>query len=277
MKESDAMNVLFVHFRLPFYSIAKKSFQVRSSLLLPPPSALKGALAKGLALLFSSNKRNLDELAKELVAEINRKLIDTIAVFASPPTPVVRNYFLLKRLRTLEPQTSKKGKSEFEESEEGISEKTDAMRREYIFSHEIYAIYIFKNLTEEEKMCYKKAATLIDTLGDTESLVSVINADFVHIEKVRGLIEFYVPISRVSRELSKKIGVWRKVISEDMQIDPEYGKKETSVETFYLPLEEKKADRHVYYEINPIIETDFGIRVYDRVLGIWIPENFLRS
>lgn len=267
------MDILFVHFRLPFYSVARKSFQVRLSLLLPPPSTLKGALARGLALLLGSKKRNLEELAKELVAKINEKLISTTAVSASAPTPLVRNYFLLKRLRTLESEKDKK-KLEIEE-EKKFSEKTDAMRREYIFTHEIYAIYIFKNLTEEEKLLYKKAATLIDNLGDTESLVSVVKADFVHIEKVPSLIEFYVPINKFSDKISKKIGIWRKIMIEDMQIDPNYG--EIRVESFYVPLEEKKVRESVYYETNPIIETDFGIRVYDRVLGVWIPERCLKN
>lgn len=270
------MDVLFVHFRLPFYSIAKKSFQVRFSLILPPPSALKGALAKGLALLSSSNKKKLDELAKELISEINRKLIDVTAVTASSPTPIVRNYFLLKRLRTLESEGSEKKKSEAEEDK--TSEKTDAMRREYIFSHELYAIYIFKNLTEEEKIRYKKAAMLIDNLGDTESLVSVVNADFVHIERVPSRIEFYAPINRLSSELSKKIGAWKKVVLEDMQIDSNFEKKqETKIETFYIPVKEKKINKYIYYEIDPIIETNIGVRVYDKVLGIWIPESCLRS
>ncbi|MEM3896783.1 MAG: type I-A CRISPR-associated protein Cas5a [Archaeoglobaceae archaeon] len=278
------MDVLFVHFRLPFYSIAKKSFQVRSSLLLPPPSALKGALAKGLALLLGSNKEKIDYLARDLIAEINSKLIDVMAVSASSPTPLVRNYFLLKRLRTLEPEREKK-RSEAEEEEaeeEEGSEKTDAMRREYIFSHEIYAIYMFKNLTEEEKLRYKKAAMLIDNLGDTESLVSVVNVDFVKLEKINALVEFYTPIDKLSSELSKKISVWKKIILENMQIDPDYEeekqkKRKQKEITFYMPIEEKRVEKHVYYEINPTIETNFGIRVYDKVLGIWIPESCLRS
>lgn len=256
------MDVLFVHFRLPFYSVAKKSFQVRASLLLPSPSALKGALAKGLALLSGSNYSKLDEMAKKLLEEINKKLVDVTAVSASSPAPLVRNYFLLRRLRTLEKDSKK---------DEG-SEKTDAMRREYVFAHEIYAIYIFKTLSEDERTLYRKAAFLIDTLGDTESLVSVIYADFVKLEMVPQKLYFYAPLDQVSRKISENIDVLKNIVCENMRVDPDYGFKERE-DIFYLPILEKKVGKHIYYEIEPKVETKYSIRVRDRELGIWIPEE----
>jgi len=81
------MDVLLVRLRFPFYSVARRSFQVRTSLVLPSPSALKGALARGLALLRGTSKETLDDVARETLAELEERLVDVRAVYASPVAP----------------------------------------------------------------------------------------------------------------------------------------------------------------------------------------------
>ena len=89
-------------------------------MLLPSPSALKGALARSLVLLKGIKGENLDEVARKAVKDIEDKLVDVRAVEVAPLTPLVKTAFLLKRLRNLE-----KGSK---------PEKSDAMRREYVFT-----------------------------------------------------------------------------------------------------------------------------------------------
>ncbi|WP_367884141.1 type I-A CRISPR-associated protein Cas5a [Thermococcus sp. JCM 11816] len=166
------MDVLLLRLRFPFFSVARRSYQVRTSLLLPsPPSSLKGALAKGLILLnpekYASD--SLDKAAIKAVREIESKLVNVKAVSVAPVSPLVKNAFLLKRLRNLESGSK--------------AEKDDAMRREYTFTRELLVAYIFKDLTHDEKERYLRAAMLIDTIGDTESLATPVWASFVEPEE----------------------------------------------------------------------------------------------
>lgn len=100
------MEALVALLRFPFYSFGKQSYQVRQSLLLPSPSALKGALAKGIILLGGKKGKSLDEIAKKTVEELENKLI---YVGAKPyKSSIIKTPILLKRLRNLEDQKIQK-------------------------------------------------------------------------------------------------------------------------------------------------------------------------
>ncbi|ASJ12049.1 type I-A CRISPR-associated protein Cas5a [Thermococcus thioreducens] len=254
------MDVLLVRLRFPFYSVARRSFQVRTSLILPSPSALKGALARGLVLLRGADGENLDDVARKAVEELDEKLVDAKAVGVAPLTPMVKTAFLLKRLRNLE-----KGSK---------PEKDDAMRREYVFTKELLVAYIFKNLTEEEKNLYLRAAMLIDTLGDTESLSTVVWAGFVKPLKNSAPLAFYAPYGEISNALTKKVqsGGAVRISTETMLVSPDYGSRREEV--FYLPIEERRKKRVVYYERTAKVpDVEGAIELDGEVFGIWIPGN----
>ncbi|MBP1912224.1 type I-A CRISPR-associated protein Cas5a [Thermococcus stetteri] len=254
------MDVLLVRLRFPFYSVARRSFQVRTSLILPAPSALKGALARGLVLLRGADGENLDDVARKAVEEIDGKLIDARAIGVAPLTPMVKTAFLLKRLRNLE-----KGSK---------PEKDDAMRREYIFTKELLVAYIFKDLDEEEKNLYLRAAMLIDTIGDTESLSTAVWAGFVTPVKKSTPLAFYAPYGEISKVLTKKVqdGGAVRIHTETMLVSPDYGSRREEV--FYLPVEEKRRKRVVYYERTAKVpDVERAIKLDGEVLGIWIPES----
>lgn len=263
------MDILLVCLRFPFFSVAKRSYQVRTSFLLPPPSALKGALAKGLILLKPEKyaSSSLDEAALKAIKEIESKLVDIKAVSVAPLSPLIRNAFLLKRLRNLESGSN--------------AEKSDAMRREYTFTRELLVAYIFKNLTQEEKNLYLKAAMLIDVIGDTESLATPVWASFVKPEDKKAPLAFSAPYTEIYSLLSSKIQAKGKIrmYIEKMRVSPEYSKtKGPQEENFYLPIEERRYKRIVYYArtIYPP-EVEKALTVDGEVLGIWIPKNSSES
>ncbi len=278
------MDVLLVRLRFPFFSVARRSYQVRTSLLLPSPSALKGALAKGLALLeperFGGD--SLDTVAKKAVAEVEEKLVDVRAVSVAPISPLVKNAFLLKRLRNLEPVKDKK-KLKTQEDWEKAMTKSDAMRREYTFTHELLAAYVFKDLSDGEKERYLKAAMLIDTIGDTESLTTPLWATFVKPEEKTAPLTFSAPYSEVSSSLFQKLQANSrvKVYTERAWVSPDYsgnspgrGKKGSEEETFYLPVEERRHKRMVYYARTlHAPEVKRSVVLNGEVLGIWTPRN----
>ncbi|NJE01775.1 type I-A CRISPR-associated protein Cas5a [Thermococcus sp. JdF3] len=270
------MDVLLVRLRFPFYSVARRSFQVRASLILPSPSALKGALAKGIVLLRGSSGESLDEVAKKVLGEIDEKLVDARAVGVAPLSPLVKTAFLLKRLRNLEPVKDKK-KLKTKDDWERAMTKSDAMRREYVFTRELLVAYTFRDLSEEEKELYLKAAMLIDVLGDTESLATVVWAGFARPENRGAPLAFYVPYGEVSKLLSRKVrdGGAVKVFTEKMLVSPDYGsRREKTEETFYVPLEERRKRRVVYYQRTPKVpEVERSIEADGEVLGIWVPGN----
>lgn len=270
------MDVLLVRLRFPFYSVARRSFQVRTSLILPSPSALKGALARGLVLLRGVDGENLDDVARKAVEEIDRKLIDARAVGVAPLTPMIKTAFLLKRLRNLEPVKDKK-KLKTKDNWERAMTKSDAMRREYVFTRELLVAYVFKTLSEEEKELYQKAAMLIDTLGDTESLATVVWAGFVEPVKKSAPLAFYAPYSEISSVLIKKVqsGGVVKVRTETMLVSPDYGRRREEVFYLpYLPVEEKRRKRVVYYERTAKVpDVERAIELGGEVFGIWVPES----
>jgi len=254
------MDILLVRLRFPFYSVARRSFQVRTSLLLPSPSALKGALARGLVLLNGIKGKNLDEVARKAVKDVEEKLVDVRAVEVASLTPLVKTAFLLKRLRNLE-----KGSK---------PEKSDAMRREYVFTRELLVAYVFRTLSEEEKELYRKAAMLIDTVGDTESLATVVWAGFVSPIRKSAPLAFYAPYQEISRALTNKVknGGAVKIHTETMLVSPDYGSRKEDI--FYIPVEERRRKRVVYYERTAKVpDVERAIELDREVLGIWLPGN----
>lgn len=252
------MDVLLVRFRFPFYSVSRRSFQVRTSLLLPSPSTLKGALARGLILLRGTDGENLDHVARKAVGDIEEKLVDVRAVEVAPLAPMVKTAFLLKRLRNLE-----KGSK---------AEKDDAMRREYVFTHELLVAYAFNGLSEEEKKLFLKAAMMIDSLGDTESIATVVWAGFVKPVAKRAPLAFYAPYSEISKLLIQKVrnGGAVRIHTETMLVSPDYGGRREEV--FYLPVEERRRRRVVYYERTAKVpDVESTIELNGEVLGIWLP------
>jgi CRISPR-associated protein Cas5 subtype I-A len=96
-----------------------EAFQYSPSYLLPPPSTLFGAFARGLFLLRGLSAPKNEENA--------RKIIKTVTVRAL--SPLVRTGAIVKRLRTLEQR----------EKEESFKPRTDAMVREIVSTHEFEA------------------------------------------------------------------------------------------------------------------------------------------
>ncbi|AEC52734.1 CRISPR-associated protein Cas5, Apern subtype [Pyrococcus sp. NA2] len=279
------MDILLVLLRFPFFSVARRSYQVRTSLLLPSPSALKGALAKGLIMLEPEKYLgiSLDTAAKKAVAEIENKLVNIRAIYVSPRTPLVKTAFLLKRLRNLEPIKDEK-KIKTEEDWEKAMTKSDAMRREYTFTRELLVAYIFRDLSEEERERYLKAAMLIDTIGDTESLATPVWASFIKPKKRTATLAFSAPYEEISNLLSRglKNKGKIKIYYEDVRISPDYsgisGGRGVPEERFYLPIEERRYRRTLYYiRTNSAPEVEDAIEFDGEVLGIWISKSSLKG
>ncbi|CAB3287753.1 CRISPR-associated protein Cas5 [Methanocaldococcus lauensis] len=248
------MEALVALFRFPFYSFGKYSYQVKVSLLLPPPSALKGALAKGVILLSRKKGKNLDEIAKKTIEELESKLV---YVGAKPyKSSIVKTPILLKRLRNLE---------ESKKSKDDDNDKSDAMRREYVFTREILGIYVFKEkLPKEEKNLILKAVYLIDQLGDTECVGNVIKAEWVEMKEEKTPLKSYVKLKKVS-----KISINGGII-ENMLETPNFGNKVKEV-SYLLPIVEKCYKRDSYYiESDRIFNGNYKIIAFDEVIGLWI-------
>ncbi len=243
------MDALVVILRFPFYSIAKRSYQVRASLLLPPPSTIKGALAKGTALLTKKSGDKLDDIAKEIIKELESKLV---YVGAKPyRSAIVKNPILLKRLRNLEDSKN--------------PEKSDAMRREYTFARELLAVYIFKELSEEEKELYLKAIYLIDQLGDTESVGCVVKADWFKLKSEKTPLKLYIEFDKLKSE-----NILSEFIIEGMLESPSFGDK-IKEKPYLIPIVEYYYKRSSYYiETENSLEGNYKLEAFGEVIGLWI-------
>jgi len=243
------MDALVAIFRFPFYSIAKRSYQVRASLVLPSPSALKGALAKGVALLTERNGDKLDVIAKEIIKELESKLV---YVGAKPyGSAIVKNPILLKRLRNLEDSKN--------------PEKSDAMRREYTFARELLAIYVFKELSREEKDLYLKAIYLIDQLGDTESVGCVVKVGWFKLKSEKSPLKFYTEFDKLKSE-----NIIGEFIIEGMLESPTFGGK-IEEKPYLIPLVERHYKRTAYYlETKDSLDGNYKLEAFDEVMGLWI-------
>jgi len=243
------MDALVAIFRFPFYSIAKRSYQVRVSLLLPSPSALKGALAKGIALLSERCGNKLDDIAREIIKELESKLV---YVGAKPyRSAIVKNPILLKRLRNLEDSKN--------------PEKSDAMRREYTFARELLTVYVFKELNEEEKELYLKAVYLIDQLGDTESVGCVVKADWFKLKSEKAPLKLYIKFDKLKSE-----NIIGEFIVEGMLKSPSFDGK-IEEKPYLIPLVERHYKRTAYYvETKDSLEGNYKLEAFGEVIGLWI-------
>lgn len=157
-----------------FFSVKRaESYQFAPSYLLPPPSTLLGAFARGLFLLKGmSAPKNEEEAASMIIAATIRAL-----------TPLARSGVILKRMRTLEPRE--------ETEKEQFKPRTDAMVREVVSLPRMEGYYLLdenkasKSLGQEINVEIKRIIYSIDRLGDSESLVSVISVDISAVEAMK--------------------------------------------------------------------------------------------
>lgn len=250
------MEALVCIARFPFYSFRRKSYQVRSALLLPPPSALKGALAKGLIQIHKKNGNSIDELAIKTINQIENKLVYVGAKLHE--SSIIKSEVLLKRLRNLE-GSNKKSKD--------TDGKEDAMRREYIFARELLIIYIFKdNLNDKEKNILLKAIYLIDNFGDSECIGNIIDARWARIKKEEYPVNTYFKLNDF-KDINGGI-------VELMFTTPRFNDQKEHEELYLLPLIEKYHHRYTYYvESSNIKSGNYKIEVFNKVIGLWIQKT----
>ncbi|MEM3382784.1 MAG: type I-A CRISPR-associated protein Cas5a [Nitrososphaerales archaeon] len=175
-----SLKALVVHVRAsPYLSIATaESYQYRSSYLLPPPSTLIGALGRSLYHFTGKgegyNSENL-RLLKGFVKD----------VFVKPLSSTLRIGTLIRRLRTLE----------LNESPE-IKRPIDAMVREQLFTKDLLLIYLidFALLPTELSHLMLSLPYSMDRLGDTESLISVMNVEMLNVLNLKDevIVDTYV-------------------------------------------------------------------------------------
>ncbi|MEM2996207.1 MAG: type I-A CRISPR-associated protein Cas5a [Candidatus Bathyarchaeia archaeon] len=146
-----------------------EAFQFFPSYLLPPPSTLFGAFARGLFLLKGFPAPQNEEYAKKMIITITARAL----------TPLSRTGAIIKRLRTLELRG---------ERGETFKPRTDAMVREIISTHKIEAYYLInedealKILGNDITIHIKRILYSIDRIGDSESLVSVQSVDLEEVD-----------------------------------------------------------------------------------------------
>ncbi|HWP46852.1 MAG TPA: type I-A CRISPR-associated protein Cas5a [Candidatus Limnocylindrales bacterium] len=159
------MKALALRVRGPLYSSKSAprellSYQVAICPPLPLPAALLGALIRAYARLDRSvSKDKVDKAAVEYLERFKKYGISATCKLSSDSS-LIKGAILLKRFRTLE-ATPPKGE-----------EKSDAMRREYIFHNKLDIFYLFDSPPDDFKKI-EQAGYLIDRMGDTESLITV--------------------------------------------------------------------------------------------------------
>lgn len=242
------MDALTLLLRFPFYSTKRRSYQVRSTFLLPPPSTLKGALAKGLILLKGTKGKTLDSIVKKAIENLEEKLL-YVGIKPHKST-IIKNPILLKRLRNLETKSK--------------PEKSDAMRREYTFTRELLAIYVYDELSDQQKHLYRKAALLIDQLGDTESIGNVIDVVWKKPVKETVPLNIYAKLD----DFSIENGQFR---IDRMRETPDFGEN-VEEKPFFIPMKEKRYKRTVYYSElkNSPVKGNYKLKVFNEEVGLWI-------
>lgn len=161
----------------PIFSIKHpEAFQIGAALPVPQPSALVGALAYCLGVHKGIGTKALEE-AQKAIAIARAKLMEGVTVV----TPVV-----LRRFRVLDKGFETKTKGEIAAFERACNalrsgdfevfrrlievELTDALYREYLSHASIKCVWVLRQ-PFDSRLLY-----LLQRLGDTESLVTVLEA-----------------------------------------------------------------------------------------------------
>lgn len=222
------MKVLALRVRGPLYSSKSApkellSYQVAICPPLPLPAALLGALIRAYARLDRDvSKDKVDEAAVEYLQRLKEYGISATCKL-SPGSSLIKGAVLLKRFRTLE-ATPPKGE-----------EKSDAMRREYVFHNKLDIFYLFDSPPHDFKKI-EQAGYLIDRIGDTESLITVeeiitvSNQNLINGREVE--INTIVPFDLLDEHLSNGM-LWRG-LAESV-----YPGEKAKPGVFVLPLETK--------------------------------------
>jgi CRISPR-associated protein Cas5 subtype I-A len=170
-----ALKALVVHAKVsPYLSIATaESYQYRSSYLLPPPSTLIGALGRSVYHFTGKG----DGYSSENLRVLKGFVKD---VFVKPLSSILRIGTLIRRSRTLENK----------------ERRIDAMVREQLFVKDLLLIFLIDStlVPSEFSNLMLSLPSSMDRLGDTESLISVINVEMLDTIEVKGetVIDTYV-------------------------------------------------------------------------------------
>lgn len=191
---------ILLKIKLPFFSLrVPEAFQVASSLPVPSPSALVGALAYALAIHSNiSNEAALNYARKIVLAA--RATIPEAQTYTLNPILLWRFRILDRgmerpkkkgiKLTLLQQLTALTNEGRYSEAKTLLELKLkDALYREYIFAPEVKVVYLVKEKVDTE--IFK----LISRLGDTESLCSVIEVkthsyELVSVDKVETTFPF---------------------------------------------------------------------------------------
>jgi CRISPR-associated protein Cas5 subtype I-A len=210
------------------------SYQVAICPPLPLPAALLGALIRAYARLDRDvSKDKVDEAAVEYLQRLKEYGISATCKL-SPGSSLIKGAVLLKRFRTLE-ATPPKGE-----------EKSDAMRREYVFHNKLDIFYLFDSPPHDFKKI-EQAGYLIDRIGDTESLITVeeiitvSNQNPVDDQKVE--INTVTPFDLLDEHPSNGM-IWNGLAES---IYPIYPGREAKPGVFVLPLETKVSKGSEYF------------------------------
>jgi len=180
------VNVIFAKIRLPLFSVKQpESFQVMSSMPIPQPSSLIGALAYCLGVISGEGVKALNKVY-EMVERG-----DILAARARPwsdggaATPLTLSTVILRRFRVVDKAHEKKRRGEVKPAErlsKAVSggdlvqakrileiELTDAFYREYVMGIDMLCAWVVR-----EGVIDPESVKLIPRLGDTESLCTVI-------------------------------------------------------------------------------------------------------
>mgnify|MGYP000247527608 CR=1 FL=1 len=167
--------------KFPIFSLKEtESFQISSSLPIPQPSSLIGALAYSYAIYKNVNSEEAIKLIRDKVILARARLPKEVMI---TPNPI-----MLWRFRILDrgyERPKKKGakvlmeelieylsKREYDRAKELIEVRLkDALYREYVFTPIIETVWITKRELPLE-IFY-----LINRIGDTESLCNVVKAE----------------------------------------------------------------------------------------------------
>ncbi|MEM3449542.1 MAG: type I-A CRISPR-associated protein Cas5a [Nitrososphaerota archaeon] len=227
-----------------------ESYQFASSYLLPPPSTLLGAFARGLFLLRGMPSPRNEEEAKAMIITATIRAL----------TPLTRTGVVLKRMRTLELRD--------ENEEESFKPRSDAMVREIVSLPKMEGYYLFnkkkvlESLGQEIESEIKRIFYSIDRLGDSESLVSVTSVvvNSVEAEKTSEKVEVNTVIEKDFTETVS--GDYIYTIMPDLR-------DRSKPKGYYIPLSVDSKRTDVYYPSKFHVmpkENTFAVRAWDMSL-----------